>query len=124
MKKEESLQIAVSTYLKLQFPKAIFTSESSGLRLPIGLAKKAKAMRSSSGLPDLIVLHPMNGYHGLCLELKATSPFKKDGSILKDEHLIKQAQMLMRLSMLGYKATFATGIDEAKSFIDEYFKKL
>lgn len=122
MKKEESLQIAVSNYLRLQYPNVIFTSESSGLRLTIGQASKAKKMRSSSGLPDMIILSPQKNYHGLCLELKSKSPFKKNGLLKKDSHLEEQNRILGELILLGYMAVFATGFDEAKNYIDLYFK--
>lgn len=128
MKKEESIQLAVSSYLRLQYPEIIFTSESSGLKLPIGQAVKAKKLRSSKGLPDLIILHPrkVSGYHfaGLCLELKVKSPYLKDGRTLKnDDHLQEQYEVLKRLASLGYMAVFVTGFDEAKKIIDNYLTK-
>ena len=33
MNKEQELQIAVSTYIKMQYPNVIFTSESAGINL-------------------------------------------------------------------------------------------
>lgn len=122
MRKEESLQISVSNYLKHQYPKVIFTSDSSGLRLPMGLAIKAKKMRSCSGIPDMIILKPSNGYNGLCLELKAESPYKKNGELFKNDHLKEQNEVLRQLRKEGYYADFVTGIDEAKRVIDIYFK--
>ena len=59
MKQEEKLQTAISNYLKLQYPNVIFTAESSGIRLPIGLAKKAKEHRNPArGLPDISIFYP------------------------------------------------------------------
>jgi len=57
MKSEENLQIAISSYLKYQYPDVIFTSESSGIRLTIGQATKAKKQRSKHKLPDMIILY-------------------------------------------------------------------
>jgi len=122
MRKEESLQISVSEYLKLQYPKVIFTSDSSGLRLPMGLAMKAKRMRSGSGIPDMLILKPSKGYHGLCLELKAKSPYQKNGQLYSDDHLKEQNEVLKNLRKEGYYADFVTGFDEAKRVIDLYFK--
>lgn len=120
MKKEESLQIAVSNYLRLQYPDVIFTSESSGLRLTMGQAVKAKKMRSSSGLPDLIILEPNKFYCGLCLELKNESPFTKHGVLKSSEHLKNQNELLTKLTNKSYEAKFAVGFDDAKSKIDYY----
>jgi hypothetical protein len=120
MKHEESLQIAVSNYLRLQYPNVIFTAESSGLKLTIGQAVKAKKLRSSRGLPDMIILEPRQGYHGLCLELKTVSPYKKDGSLKSDTHLQEQQQILTNLNEKGYAAKFVTGFDKAKKVIDFY----
>lgn len=122
--KEQALQIAVATYLKLQYPNVIFTAEGSGLPLSKAQAGMSKAMRSSSGLPDMIILSPQKNYHGLCIELKVKSPYKKNGELLKSEHLAEQEQILDRLQNLGYLAVFATGFNAAKEMIDLYFKPL
>jgi hypothetical protein len=120
-KKEENLQIAISNYIKLQYPNCIFTFEASGLRLPIGLAKKTKAMRSDTGLPDLLIFEPKGKFHGLFIELKAKTIYKKDGGYLKDDHIEDQAHLLHRLKVKGYMACFAIGFDDAKKIIDSYF---
>lgn len=61
-------------------------------------------------------------YNGLYLELKAegNSPFKKDGTLKKDQHLEEQDKYLQTLRGKGYKAEFATGFNEAKKIIDDY----
>lgn len=54
--KEENLQLAICKYIKLQYPSSIFSCDlASGLRLPIHIGAKHKAMRSSRGLPDLFI---------------------------------------------------------------------
>lgn len=125
MKKEESLQIAVCNYIRMAYPKVIFTSEASGLKLTIGQAVKMKKMRSNAGLPDLIILHPSpnSNWAGLCLELKIKSPFKANGSLKNDQHLKKQDILLSKLRIRGYWATFAIGFDNAKEIIDDYMKE-
>ena len=64
----------------------------------------------------------MDMFAGLYLELKAegNSPYKKDGTLKKDEHLEEQNEMLENLRAKGYKAEFATGFEEAKKIIDDY----
>ncbi len=120
-KKEESLQLAVSKYLKLKYPDVVFTSESSGIRLTIGQAIKAKAMRSSDKLPDMIILEPSQGYSGMALELKkeGETVFKKDGNPVAGR-VAEQYKTLQKLSKKGYFATFGIGIDNAINLIDSY----
>jgi hypothetical protein len=123
-KREESLQIAVSRYLKLQYTDVIFTSESSGIKLTIGQAVKAKAMRSSAcKLPDMIILEPRGEYHGLILELKREGEkiFKADGTPYSG-HIYEQFKTLQRLKEKGYYSSFAIGFDDAKRQIDFYMK--
>jgi len=123
---EKSLHEAVCDYIRLQYPNARFKTDLSGASL---LGRKAKAHKkrvnaSHNGFPDLIIYERRGAYCGLALELKAEgkSPFKKDGSLKKDEHLEAQSWWLYALAECGFKATFATGFDEAKVEIDQYFK--
>ena len=122
--KEESLQIAVSTYIKLQYPDVVFTAESSGIRLPIGLAVKTSKQRSKHKQPDMIILEPNMSYHGLVIELKKEGWRLKDGSIPNDEHTRKQRDTLDLLNKKGYYACFASGFDEAITIIDLYMKNM
>lgn len=119
MKHEETLHIAVCNYLKLQYPSVIFTSESSGVRLTMGQAIKAKKMRSGDKLPDLWILEARHGYHGLLIELKVERITTKTGAY-KTDHIKKQADTINRLMDKGYYATFAVGFEDAKNVIDNY----
>ena len=123
-KKEEQLSKSVSRYLKLQYPDVVFTCDSSGIRLTIGQATVLKAQRSTHKIPDMIILKPNAEYHGLILELKSddSSPFLKDGSLSKGQHIQEQNQTLTALLNIGYYAVFAVGFDNAKKIIDDYMK--
>jgi hypothetical protein len=123
-KSEESMQIAVSEYLKLQYPSVVFTSESSGIRLTMGQAKKAMRMRSKDKLPDMIILEPRGCYTGLCLELKkeGTTVFKRDGEPYAGQ-IAEQYKTLQKLGRKGYYTRFAVGFDNAKQIIDNYMTK-
>lgn len=120
--KESHVHNTICDYLRLKYPNIIFTSESSGLKLSIGLAKQIKRQRSSSGLPDLLILKPSKGYYGLFLEIKATTLqlYNKNGCIRSTEHLKEQSKILSRLNDLGYLAKFVCGVDEAIKLIDWY----
>ena len=126
--KEESLQIAVSKYLRLQYPKVMFTSESSGIRLTMGQAVKAAKQRSGRGLPDMLILKTNSKYAGLLLELKPKSPYKVDGITLlghglkSGEHLREQQDNIDRLRAQGYAACFSVGFDQTKKIIDDYMR--
>jgi hypothetical protein len=116
---EASIHLQVCNYLRAQYPNVIFTSESSGIRLTMGQAVKAKKLRSGSKLPDLWILEQRGLYGGLLIELKAESIYKKDGTY-KTDHIAEQAQVIEKLNKKGYSATFAVGFEDAKKEIDMY----
>ena len=125
-KKEESLQLMVSKYLRSKYPEAIFNSDiASGMRLPIWIAAKAKAQRSERGQPDMIILEPRGIYFGLCLELKNeySDVYLKDGTISNaksNKHVLEQNEILNRLGDKGYYADFAFR-ENWQQIIDDYF---
>jgi hypothetical protein len=126
---EYQLCVAVSTYLRLQYPKVIFHFDYAGLNLSKAQAGKMKAMQGERGFPDLciykrksdIVLN--NHFNALFIELKKEGEriFKKNGAPASD-HIAEQVAMIERLNKEGYYATFCVGFDEAKSLIDWYLK--
>lgn len=113
---------AVCQYIRVRYPSVLFTSDGSGVRLPIGLAAKIKTLKSDRGMPDIMVFEARGKYHGLFIEMKATgvTVFKKDGSIRSDRHLQEQWEILKKLQLRGYYAVFAVGQDEAMEIIDRY----
>ena len=121
-KQEERLQSQLSRYIRLQYPNVIFTSESSGLRVPIGVAVKMKDQRSEHKLPDMIILESNEKYNGLIIELKKNRAeiYKKDGTFKKSEHVEKQRKTLLLLKLQGYMAVFACGFEDAKNVVDYY----
>lgn len=125
---EKELQNSICKYLKLAYGNKIrFHSDMSGTYLSgkWSLMKDNKNNNSHSGYPDLIIYEKRNGYMGLALELKkdGSSPFKKDGSLRKDQHLEEQQQWLDVFTEIGFKAQFIVGFDSAKFTIDNYLKK-
>ncbi len=142
-KKEESLQIFLAKYMRLKYPDVIFQSDiASGIRLTIGQAVKAAAMRSGRGQPDLIIMEPKHSkreyqgdigpatmystYCGLCIELKneLSDVYLKDGKTISDSksmlHVREQAAMLERLRRKGYFSCFGFGRTDCMRIIDEY----
>lgn len=120
-KKEESIQIQVCTFLKWQYPHLLWVCDfAAGSKLTIGQAVKAKKLRSCRGLPDIMIFQPNKHYHGLFLELKTVTPFKKGGDLKKDEHLAEQMLIHVRLHSEGYRVKFVVGFDEAIKEVADY----
>lgn len=126
---EHQLYEKIARYLQTEYPGIIYRFDlAADLKLTPGQAAKHKRLHPDRGYPDLFIanryydLENCVDYHGLYLELKAegNSPFKRDGSLKKDEHLEEQWKMLQALEERGYVARFATGFDEAKKIIDDY----
>ena len=120
--KEEAVHIAICDYIRAKYPYAIFTSESSGIRVFWKQAKALKRMRSSAGLPDIMIFEPRKSYYGLFLEVKRENfaVYKKDGGLVSNTHIQEQEDILHRLKQRGYMAEFVRGFEDAKALIDYY----
>lgn len=123
--REHQLYEKIARYMQQEHPDVVYRFDiAADLKLTKGQAAKFKRLHPERGYPDLFIAKPKDGclnmdtggnpnyYAGLYLELKAegNSPFKKDGTLKKDEHLAEQQAMLERLRYKGYKAVFATGM--------------
>lgn len=121
--KESDLQVQVADYLRLRYPNVLFHSDfGSGIKLTQGQAMKQKRQNGGRrGWPDMFIAEPMNGLHGLMIELKkaGTRLKKKDGT-WASSHLEEQNEVLNKLQKKGYAAYFAVGFEEAKDIIDDY----
>jgi hypothetical protein len=127
MKHEEfELQVAVSKYLSLQYPKVQFLSDTiANMKLTITQASRNKKIQKDGfKCPDLLILEPRNEFSGLFIELKLESPFKKDGKIKAsaNNHLQGQLETIEALNQKGYKACFSWGFEMTKEIIDDYLK--
>lgn len=126
-KAEKHLHQQICSYLNLQYPDVIFLSDPSGLKVSIGLAVELKKKRCKKyKIPDLIILKPMNGHHGLVLEIKVSvdDVFTKKMEIRNNEHIQEQAKSIEQLNRLGYKACFGIGFEKTKSIIDGYLQNI
>jgi len=124
MKKEEIIHKAICDYIKIKYPNVYFTSESSGVRVPIGLAVKMKAQRSKHKQLDLIILEPKKGYHGLIIELKKdfNEAFTNKGELRNNKHVKEQEESMQHLNNKGYFSIFGLGFEYTKAIIDDYLK--
>jgi len=123
MKPERRLQLQVCQYIKTKYPKVIFWANDSGEKKTIGLAKLVKRMRSGSKIPDLWISEAQGGWAGLYLELKAETPYKKDGTVKANPHLQAQFEMMDRLIDKGYMACFAWSLEGAIATVRNYMNQ-
>ena len=126
---EAELQEQVADYLRLQYPSVLFHSDfGSGTKLSWAQARRQKRQNGGRrAWPDLFVAELIDDgfsklHGGLFIELKkaGTRIFKKDGTLVADQHIREQLDVLEQLRKRGYMAEFACGFDEAKKIIDEY----
>ena len=107
---EDNLEDMVAKYLQRQYPKVIYRFDSSAsAKKTMFQAVRFKKLHgvNTKGYPDLFIALPNKYYSGLYIELKAVTPFKKDGSLKKSEHLEAQANYHTKLREVGYFALFA-----------------
>ena len=129
---ELQVQTQVADYIRLQYPNVLFHSDfGSGIKLTIGQAIKQKRLTGGRrSWPDMFIAEPKTVrkggdkfyYAGLFIELKkpGTRILTRKGTLVSNEHIREQFDMLESLRQAGYKAEFACGFDEAKNIIDEY----
>jgi len=123
LQSEESLHKSICDYIKVQYPKILFNSDMSGIKLTKGQAVKASKLRSNKGYPDISIYEPRGGFHGLFVELKKEGEvlYKRNGAAVT-EHVREQIICMYLLRTKGYCAGFAIGFNEAKTVIDDYLK--
>lgn len=132
--KEHDIYKMIADYLRYQYPTVIYRFDlAADLKLTMGQASKHKRLQRYRGYPDLFIAEPKailrsdgNDYikGGLYLEIKkaGTRIFKQDGTLVSDEHIREQYDMLEQLRRRGYAANFACGFNEAKALIDRYMR--
>jgi hypothetical protein len=123
---EYELQKSVCKYLNLKYPNVLYMSDTiAHAKLTMMQALRNKAIQKDGfKCPDLLIFYPNGTYCGLFIELKVKSPYKLNGELKKDPHLQGQQATINTLNLIGYKALFCTGIDEAIKTIDEYFNSI
>ncbi len=124
---EYALQKAIAQYVRAQYPNAIFFSDLKGnLTMPQAIREKAVQCDNFS-MPDFCIF----GSQCLFLELKAETPYLKNGPLKKKkvtrkdgtsyDHYEEQAKSLARLVNYGHRAFFCWDFDQAKGLIDSHF---
>jgi hypothetical protein len=133
--KEHDIYKMIADYLRYQYPTVIYRFDlAADLKLTMGQASKHKRLQRYRGYPDLFIAAPVVSrerasntdrfWCGLYLEIKKDGVriFKQDGTLVSDEHIREQFDMLADLRQRGYAAEFAIGFEGAKKLIDDYMK--
>lgn len=84
----------------------------NGIRLPIGLAVKAKKQGNRKGVPDVLLDFPVGVYNGLRIEMK----------VGKNKQTREQIEWANRLKASGYYVGVCYGWEEAKTLIINYLR--
>ena len=119
---EFELQKAVCRYISFQYPTMLFSSDTiASVKLTKQQAyRNSLIQKKGFKMADLQIFEPNEKYHGLFIELKVKSPFKKNGELLKDEHLEGQQKSIDDLNAKGYYACFSVGLDMTIKIINDY----
>jgi hypothetical protein len=139
---EYELQKQIARYISIEYPDVDFLSDTVAfLKLSKGQARRNSAIQKKGfRCTDLLILEPNKGYSGLFIELKTTSPFKKNGELKSQkvtktttigktkvvvseyDHLQEQQKSIDKLNKKGYLAMFSWGFEMTKEVIDNYLK--
>lgn len=107
---ETNIQAAVANYIKAKYPMVLFTIAPSGMKLPISIAKRFKAMGYLAGTPDMLIFEPRKGFHALFLELKSAKGKLSDSQVF----------FLKSANERHYLAQVCFGYDEAIKTLEDY----
>jgi len=117
---EKKIHKQITDFIKIQYPKLIFNTDSSGIKLSIGQATQMKKLRSSNGFPDITIYEANKYFNGLFLEVKKETPYKKNGTLKKNEHLQEQFEMHQELIKRGYFVQFVWTLKQAQNILKDY----
>lgn len=108
-------QVKLVNWVRKMYPvesEYMFAVPNGGARNPV-VAQKLKAEGVVAGVPDLMLLWPSRGFHGLAIEMKKTGATW--AHVSRD-----QRKWLSMLQAAGYCASVAYGFDNAKEIVKEY----
>lgn len=120
---EFELQKSICKWISIQYPKVLFLSDTiASVKLTIPQqVRNTLIQKQGFKTPDLLIFEPNEKYKGLFIELKVKSPYKKDGELLKDEHLSGQQKTIYELKERGYYACFSWSFEMTAEIINNYF---
>lgn len=84
--------------------------------------RNSQIQKSGFKTPDLIIFQPKGNYNGLFIELKTESPYKQNGELKSSVHLKEQNNTIIKLTKLGYHASFQWEFENIVKLINWYLK--
>lgn len=109
---EHQEQVKLVNWFRLQYPKfayCLFAIPNGGKR-DIRTALKLKNEGVVAGVPDLFLMIPKAGWHGMFIEMKT-----EKGRLTES-----QKNFMGLATLLGYQSVVAYGFSEAQKLIHDY----
>lgn len=112
---EHDEQCALIQWFDLQYPvlKGRLAAVPNAGKMPAHVGRKMNLEGRRKGYPDLQLLIPHNGYHGLIVEMKRI----KGGKIEPE-----QLEWLEWFAEMEYRAVVCKGFEAAKTVVTDYLK--
>lgn len=110
---EHAEQCALIEWFDLQYPalrRRLAAVPNAG-KMPAHVGAKMNREGRRKGYPDLQLLVPVDGYHGLIIEMKRTR-----GGTIEAEQL----EWLEWFADMGFRAVVCKGFDAARQVVGEY----
>lgn len=113
--REHTEQVMFVQWFRIQYPRLArrLFAVPNGEKRSISVAIRLKAEGVVAGVADMILLHPVDGYHGLCLEFKKSD--ETWSAVSRD-----QLEFMADSEAAGYAASVAFGFDHAKLILADY----
>ena len=131
--REDKIYPALIQYAKKHYPKVeVFANVIKDIRLKDMKFNQYQMMQMKAtekgvvdGMPDMLINYPSRGFNLLRIESKKAGEtvFKRNGELVKDEHIYNQACYLSRLTRIGNLAVFCVGLENHIKLLDWYMNK-
>ena len=121
---EDKEQTQLINKIRKEYPNLLILGDIAGSYLLPSQREAAYENRSGRGMPDIYIFTRKLGYTGLAIEFKKTGKKikRKDGKLLKNEHLSNQNEMLLRFQSEGWLSGFCIGKLNAYETIVNYLE--
>ena len=122
---EYQLQKQFAKWLQWKHPDVLFCSDTvAQIKLTFPQQARNKAIQKADfKWPDIFIAEMRGGFGGLYMELKAETPYLKDGVTLKkNEHVEMQAACMDALSAKGYFCTFSWSFEQCVDIFEAYMR--
>lgn len=127
---EEEIQIVCNEWMEKRYPELtelFYFHAFQGMKFPdrvrwqiIAKAKKLGGLKKN--ILDFQFNKNNGKYSSLYIELKKETPFNKDGTLKKDDHLQSQANTIELLKLEGHYACFAWSFEQFKTIVTNYME--